>query len=401
MSTILKALRRLEEDQPKRATATADASAREAPASADGEDPGAGTEGTDGLRDRILAEERANQPGDSTPAGAPSGATPSASDGAGDEPQGSTLRRFSPIAAAALVVFVLGAVVAPALFDGPESASDVATAGPNTPPEPSVAVAPPTQTPPEAPAPSAAPAPAPEDPTAVAAKPTPGPSASDARSPGRATAPRATPTDTVSRRAAPPAPLRPAPSETVAVAALPVAPPSRAQTSPRPESGRRPTDDRAASSAPAPAPAPPVELALVEPTRTPPSTAPPAPPRDLRNEAPSPKTAPSRTSAPRGTATPPRTPTSSNDRPVAKTADADPIERVTRPDVPDVTVLRTSWHPDETRRSARIRLEASEEVRTLKEGDAIGALVIKEISPSAVLFEAGEVEVRRRVGSGG
>ena len=51
-------------------------------------------------------------------------------------------------------------------------------------------------------------------------------------------------------------------------------------------------------------------------------------------------------------------------------------------------------------RSPFIRIEASEEVRTLSEGDAVGALVIKEISPSAVLFEAGEVEVRRRVGAG-
>jgi hypothetical protein len=37
----------------------------------------------------------------------------------------------------------------------------------------------------------------------------------------------------------------------------------------------------------------------------------------------------------------------------------------------------------------------------LREGDAIGGLVIQEISPSAVLFKAGDVEVRRRVGHPG
>jgi len=85
---------------------------------------------------------------------------------------------------------------------------------------------------------------------------------------------------------------------------------------------------------------------------------------------------------------------------VAKTADAAPIERIARPDVPDVTIVRTAWHPSSDRRSAKVRLEATDEVLTLREGDAIGALVVKEISPSAVLFETGGVELRRRVGSG-
>jgi hypothetical protein len=71
-----------------------------------------------------------------------------------------------------------------------------------------------------------------------------------------------------------------------------------------------------------------------------------------------------------------------------------------RATIPDVAVLRTSWHPDASRRSARIRIEANGEVVTLREGDAVGALVVREISPSAVLFQTGEVEIRRRVGEG-
>jgi hypothetical protein len=49
----------------------------------------------------------------------------------------------------------------------------------------------------------------------------------------------------------------------------------------------------------------------------------------------------------------------------------------------------------------RIRLEASDEILNLHEGDAIGGLVIKEISPSSVLFAAGDVEIRRRIGQSG
>jgi hypothetical protein len=68
--------------------------------------------------------------------------------------------------------------------------------------------------------------------------------------------------------------------------------------------------------------------------------------------------------------------------------------------VPDIAVLQIAWHPQSDRRSTRIRMAASEEVLTLREGDAIGRLVVQEISPSAVVFALGDVEVRRRVGHG-
>jgi len=68
---------------------------------------------------------------------------------------------------------------------------------------------------------------------------------------------------------------------------------------------------------------------------------------------------------------------------------------------PDLTIIRTSWHPRSDRRSAKIRLEESEEILTLREGDAVGGLVIQEISPSAVVFKSGDVEIHRRVGQPG
>jgi hypothetical protein len=69
--------------------------------------------------------------------------------------------------------------------------------------------------------------------------------------------------------------------------------------------------------------------------------------------------------------------------------------------IPDVTVLRTAWHPRPDRRSAKIRLLDTKETMNLKEGDAIGGLVIQEISPSAVIFRSGEIELRLRVGQPG
>jgi hypothetical protein len=75
------------------------------------------------------------------------------------------------------------------------------------------------------------------------------------------------------------------------------------------------------------------------------------------------------------------------------------VERIDQRGLPDVVVVRTSWHPTPDRRTARIRVVASDEILTLRQGDAIGGLVIQEITPSSVLFQAGEIEIRRKVGS--
>jgi hypothetical protein len=76
-------------------------------------------------------------------------------------------------------------------------------------------------------------------------------------------------------------------------------------------------------------------------------------------------------------------------------------ERLERPSLPDLTIVRTAWHPRADRRSTEIRLEATDEVLTLREGDSVAGRFIQEISPSAVLFKVGDVESRRRVGQTG
>lgn len=89
---------------------------------------------------------------------------------------------------------------------------------------------------------------------------------------------------------------------------------------------------------------------------------------------------------------------------IAKSASSAPlsaepvVELVERRGLPDLTVIRTSWHPTSDRRSAKIRLEEKNELVTLREGDSVGGMTIHEISPSAVIFSAGEVQIRRRVG---
>jgi hypothetical protein len=65
---------------------------------------------------------------------------------------------------------------------------------------------------------------------------------------------------------------------------------------------------------------------------------------------------------------------------------------------PAFVIERTVWHPREERRRALLRLGGRKEALELREGDAVGTLVVVRIEPSGVVFlEAGR-EVRRKVG---
>ena len=107
-----------------------------------------------------------------------------------------------------------------------------------------------------------------------------------------------------------------------------------------------------------------------------------------------------RTTAPTKKTEDTRTPVSAPIRRAASSTPPQDVERIDHRGLPDVSVVRTSWHPDASRRSTRIRLEDTRELVTLRQGDAVGGLVVQEISPSAVIFAAGEIEIRRRVGQG-
>lgn len=72
------------------------------------------------------------------------------------------------------------------------------------------------------------------------------------------------------------------------------------------------------------------------------------------------------------------------------------VANVSRP--PSVHVSRTVWHPNPDRRSALVEIEGFSEPLELREGDAVGVLVVAEIQPSAVIFLHGGNRLRRAVG---
>jgi hypothetical protein len=78
-------------------------------------------------------------------------------------------------------------------------------------------------------------------------------------------------------------------------------------------------------------------------------------------------------------------------------AETAPDASAARADVPDLWVARTSWHPTASRRSATLELDTGE-AREVREGDAVGPLVVAHIEPSSVVFLHEGVEIRRRVG---
>jgi hypothetical protein len=67
------------------------------------------------------------------------------------------------------------------------------------------------------------------------------------------------------------------------------------------------------------------------------------------------------------------------------------------PPAPEAHVESTTWHPDPTRRRAVVSAGGRAAV-TLREGDAIGELVVLRVDPSGVVFLYQGREITRRVG---
>jgi len=65
-----------------------------------------------------------------------------------------------------------------------------------------------------------------------------------------------------------------------------------------------------------------------------------------------------------------------------------------------MVVESTRWHPASEKRSARVRVQGRKDPLELREGDAVGVLVVSEIQPSGVVFLYGGREIRRGVGEG-
>jgi hypothetical protein len=189
--------------------------------------------------------------------------------------------------------------------------------------------------------------------------------------------------------APPPAPAQAptAPAQRLAQR-LPAAAPAPPQTGPAPN----PVPDAVAErlpplgsplEAPPPAPSP-----APEPVATRPEPAPSPPPAAAPIAA---KPALTRPTPPKPAATPAA-------KPKPTLVAVAPSPKPALPSPPTVQIERTSWHPTPARRIAWVRVEGLATMRELHEGDAVGALVVKEIKPSSVLFQYGSVEIQRRVG---
>jgi hypothetical protein len=177
----------------------------------------------------------------------------------------------------------------------------------------------------------------------------------------------------------------------------PAASPNRAVLAAEPKrSARRPsarktepkTANNAAKSRPAAeqvADAKPVAIQKPEPAATAKSVEPapqkpaPAPPEPIEIAAVAPKPAP----VPESIPAPVREPEK---------------KVVQRAKLPSLSIEKTIWHPDTDRRIAIVKLADAEEVLRLKEGDAIGPLVVESIKPGSVLFNHDGIEIRYNVG---
>jgi hypothetical protein len=73
--------------------------------------------------------------------------------------------------------------------------------------------------------------------------------------------------------------------------------------------------------------------------------------------------------------------------------------RVAPPPAPAITVVRTVWHPKPDRRTAMLEAPGDAAPREYREGDRVGALTLLRIEPSGVVFDRDGVEVRQKIES--
>ena len=68
------------------------------------------------------------------------------------------------------------------------------------------------------------------------------------------------------------------------------------------------------------------------------------------------------------------------------------------PAIPDLRVARTIWHPTADRRLAYVDVSGQAGPLRVREGDAVGHLIVQKIEPWGVVFLDDGIEIRHRVG---
>lgn len=83
-------------------------------------------------------------------------------------------------------------------------------------------------------------------------------------------------------------------------------------------------------------------------------------------------------------------------------AEPEPIPEIEREPLPRLAINGTTWHPHQRRRTAEILYEGEDGTQTvtLREGETLGPLKVKEIGPTGVTFVHDGVEMKRRIGPG-
>ena len=228
-------------------------------------------------------------------------------------------------------------------------------------------------------APSPAPAQAERSP-AVVPPPTAPPAPSAEAPPAPSPAPDPAPTRvarTDPSAAPPPVAKQPAPAPPpVAEQSPPSPPPVAKEPAPKPPPVVEKPAPKPQAVAKTPAPAPPPVAEKPAPKPQPVAKKPaPAPPPVAREPAPKP--------------TPP---------PAAKEPAPKPPVVASAGRAPEITVVRTSWHPSPARRSAQIQLPGASGPQVMHEGQVDGALRVQKIEPSGVVFTFQGREFRQAVG---
>jgi hypothetical protein len=174
--------------------------------------------------------------------------------------------------------------------------------------------------------------------------------------------------------------------ETIAAAPVVATP---AETSPPPAEVAKPSPPPEPESKAAP-----VEVAVARPA---PKPAPTLAPSVAKKSAPPPKAAPE--PQPKVEPKPePKAEPEPEPKAPRSFARKSPPRPSSRPS-PKVYVSRTVWHPDASRRLAYVELEGRDGAVPVREGESIGPLVVTEIAPTGVSFDDRGSELTRRVGA--
>lgn len=198
----------------------------------------------------------------------------------------------------------------------------------------------------------------------------------------------------VAARAEPPKPPAPAP---VAAKTAPTPRPPPRVDKPLSATAQKPRADVAPAKS---VTTPPVVASAESATPPKPRAKPPAVVAAAKSVTP-PATTESKSAAKPPAATSPATPPAAKRPSVATlpAAKSPPSNSAVQRAAPEFAVLGTVWHPVADRRKVILEMQPGDERVELQEGDELGSLRVSEIKPASVVFDQGGKTITRAIGS--